>query len=78
MEKFLLGLLDFVKEEDGGNSSRRLIFMFGAFVAIPVSYYFAYMYPESFDIIHSSNLWFLGALGGLTTSSNIIKRFTKK
>ena len=75
MKKFLLVLLEFLQEEDGGNSSRRLIFIYGAVLAIPFSYYYASKHPEIFDIIHTSNLWFLGALGGLTTASNIIKRF---
>jgi len=77
MKSFLLGLLQFLQEQDGGNSSRRLIFIYGGVLAIPFSYYFAARHKELFDVIHSSNLWFLGALGGLTTASSIINKFKK-
>jgi hypothetical protein len=74
MKKILLGLLEFLQEPDGGNSSRRLIFVYGSLVAIPLSYYFACKHKDLFDIIHTSNLWFLAALGGLSTASNVLKK----
>lgn len=75
--KFLLGALDFLQEQDGGKSSRRLIFLYGSLLSIPASYYFAYKHSEHFDLIHSSNLWFLAALGGLTTASSIFDKLKK-
>lgn len=80
MKKFKLispGLLEFLQEKDGGKSSRRLIFIYGSLLCVPFSYYFAYNNPDSFDIIHSSNLWFLASLGGLTTASGIVKEMKK-
>lgn len=77
MKNFFLGIIDFLQEQDGGKSSRRLIFIYGSLLAIPISYYFGYKHQDLFDTIHSSNLWFLAALGGLTTASNIIEKFKK-
>lgn len=77
MKKFLSSLLEFLQEHDGGNSSRRLIFIYGSIIAIPFSYYYSYTQKELFEIIHSYNLWFLGALGGLTTANNILNNLKK-
>lgn len=71
MKKFLNGLLEFLQEQDGGMSSRRLIFICGSAVAIPLSYVFAWHHKDLFDSIHSTNLWYLGALVGLATASKI-------
>ena len=78
MKKILLGLLEFLQEQDGGNSSRRLIFIYGSLAAIPASYFYGFNNPELFDIIHSSNLWFLAALGGLTTADKILNKKNDK
>lgn len=71
MKKFFKALLEFLQEQDGGMSSRRLIFIFGSAVAIPLSYLFAWFHHDLFDSIHSTNLWYLGALVGFTTVSKI-------
>ena len=67
-------MMKFLQEDHGNNSSRRLIFIYGAVIAIPVSYYFGFKSKNIFSDIHGANLLFLAGLAGLTTITKFIKK----
>lgn len=77
MKNFFEGLLDFLQEQDGGKSSRRLIFIYGSIVAIPLSYIFAWYHDSIFTTIHSANLTYLAALVASTTISKLVDKNDK-
>jgi hypothetical protein len=72
--KFTREMMKFLQEDQGNNSSRRLIFIYGALIAIPASYYFGFKNKSIFSDIHDVNLLFLASLAGLTTITKFIKK----
>jgi len=77
MKSFLKKLLEFVQEQNGELSSRRLAFIYICLMITPTSLIFGWFHQEYFVEIINSFLIFAGSLVGLTTISRIAEKGDK-
>lgn len=71
-------LFEFLQEENGGMSCRRLVFLYGSIITIPVALLFGFFNPNEFNTILNSTYWLLGSCIGLTTLSKAVDKAIKK
>ena len=78
MKAFFIKVFEFLQEDSGGMSCRRLVFLYGALIAIPIALIFGVRNPEYFTDILDSILIFVASCIGLATFSKAVDQITKK